>query len=249
MAWTRNCDKQISGEHFISASVLTQLGDPKVKLNGVPWLPTDETKILPIVSLRANILCKRHNEAFAQLDAMGGKFFAVVKMIHDDIFDRKTLSRRWKWLLFSGEELELWLLKSAIGLFHSGNVAKDRTKLSETQTIESSLLRCSVSRHSFGSVRLYVEPIRIPEQINEFQFQPLSDDAGERMVGLRMAYLSFALILLFDPAATYGPDATGSKTYRPSYLIVKNAKRTHTIMLTWPGTASRPCAGLFEFSF
>jgi hypothetical protein len=58
------------------------------------------------------------------------------------------------------------------------------------------------------------------------------------MVGLRMAYLSFALILLFDPNATYGPSATDSKTYRPSYLMVRNAKRTHIVMLTWPPTTS-----------
>jgi hypothetical protein len=238
MGWSQDCDQQISGEHFISASVLTQLGGPKVKLNGVPWLTADETKILPISSLTGNILCKRHNEAFSRLDAMAGKFFAALKLIHDDIFDKKTMSRRWKWLLFSGEELELWLLKTAIGLFHSGNVAKDGTKLNATQTIDPAcyhILRGGIFPAVCG---LYVEPIHISEQINQFQLQPLSDDAGLRMVGLRMTYLSFALILLFDPNATYGPSATASKTYRPSYLMVRNAKRTHIVMLTWPPAMS-----------
>ena len=58
------------------------------------------------------------------------------------------------------------------------------------------------------------------------------------MVGLRMTYLSFALILLFDPNASYGPSATASKTYRPSYLMVGTGKRTHIIMLTWPPPTS-----------
>jgi len=238
MGRSSDCDQQISGEHFISASVLTQLGGPKVKLNGVPWLAVNETKILPISSLTGNILCKRHNEAFSQLDAMAGNFFAALKSIHDDIFDRKTQSRRWQWLLFSGEELELWLLKTAIGLFHSGNVAKDKMKLSKTQTINPAcydVLYAGVLRPPCG---LYVEPIHISEQINQFQLQPLSDDGGRRMVGLRMTYLSFALVLLFDPNTTYGASTTGSKTYRPSYLMVRNAKRTHTVMLTWPPTTS-----------
>src|SRR5271168_3681496 len=106
-----------------------------MKLNGVPWLATNETKIFPIASLAGNILCKRHNEAFSQLDAMAGKFFGTLKLIHDGIFDGKSVSRRSKWFLFSGEELEFWLLKTAIGLFRSGNVAKDKTKLSKTQAI------------------------------------------------------------------------------------------------------------------
>jgi hypothetical protein len=182
------------------------------------------------------------------LDAMAGTFFAALKLIHDDIFDRKTLSRRCKWFLFSGEELELWLLKTAIGLFHSGNVAKDKTKLSDTQTINQAchdILHNGVFSPPCG---LYVEPVHISEHINQFQLQPLSDDAGQRMVGLRMTYLSFALILLFDPNATYGPSATDSKTYRPSYLMVRNAKRTHIIMLTWQPTASA-ARGVVRVSF
>ena len=188
MGWSQDCDQQISGEHFISASVLTDLGGPTVKLNGVPWLTADETKILPISSLTGNILCKRHNEALSRLDAMAGKFFAALKLIHDDIFDKKTMSRRWKWLLFSGEELELWLLKTAIGLFHSGNVAKDRTKLNATQTINPACYHILHGGIFPAMCGLYVEPIHISEQINQFQLQPLSDDAGLRMVGLRMTY-------------------------------------------------------------
>ena len=169
---------------------------------------------------------------------MAGTFFTTLKLMHDDVFDRKTLSRRWKWFLFSGEELELWLLKTGVGLFHSGTVAKDRRKLSDKQTINQAcydILYCGVLPSPCG---LYVEPINIPEQINRFQLQPLSDDSAQHMVGLQMTYLSFELNLLFDPAAKYAPIATASKTYRPSFFIVRNAKRTHTLMLTGPRTAS-----------
>ena len=238
MGWTHDCDQQISGEHFISASVLSHLGGSNVKLHGVPWLAADETKNLPIAKLRANILCKRHNEGFAGLDAMAGTFFTALKLMQDDVFDKRTLSRRWKWFLFSGEELELWLLKTAVGLFHSGSFAKDRKKLSDNQTINPACYDILYGGVLPTPCGLYVEPIQISEQVNQIQWQPASDVGGERMVGLRMNYLSFALVLLFDPASTYGLDATGSGTYRPSYLIVRNDRRTHTVMLTWPRTAS-----------
>jgi hypothetical protein len=238
MGWTQDCDQKISGEHFISATVLNQLGGPKVKLNGVPWIPTEETKILPIASLTGNILCQRHNGAFSNLDATGGKLFAALKLIHDDIFNKKTLSMRCKWLLCSGEELELWLLKTAIGLFHSGNVARNKTKLSDTQIINPSCYNVLYDGTLAGPCGVYVEPVHLAEQINQFQLQPLSDDSGQRIVGLRMSYLSFALMLLFDSNATYGSRATEAKTYRPSYLMVRNSKRNHTVMLTWPPTTS-----------
>ena len=139
---------------------------------------------------------------------------------------------------FSGEELELWLLKTAIGLFHSGNVAKDKRKLSETQSINPTCYNILYGGVLPTPCGLYVEPIRITEQINQFQLRPLSDDAAQRMVGLQMSYLSFGLNLLFDPAQKYAPNVTVSKTYWPSYLIIRNVKRTHTVMLTWPPTIS-----------
>ena len=239
MGWADDCSRQISGEHFISATVLKHLGGEKVTVKGLPWLSTETKKTLPINSLTGNILCGRHNSAFASLDAVAGNFFKTLAAIHLDILDNQTLSRRWQWSLFSGEEIELWMLKTALGLFHSGNAAKNKIKLSHKQTINqvcySILCRGSLS----PLCGLYVAPINLVEQLNQVQWTPLSDDAGERMIGLRVTYLSFDLLLLFDPNSVYGPSVTGSRTYRPSYLMVKNAKRNHTAMLTWPRTTSR----------
>jgi hypothetical protein len=248
MNLTHDCGRQISHEHFVSASVLSHLGGQNVRLGGMPWLAASETKDLPISAITAKILCKRHNEAFGPLDAMAGRFFGVIRSIHDNVWDKRTLSRRGEWYLFSGEELELWLLKTAAGLLHSGTVAKDKAPLIRKQVMNPicyNILREGGLEPPCG---LYIEPIRLAEQTNQIQFQPASDTSSERMVGLRVSYLSFALTLLFDPHCTYGPDATGSKTYRPTYLVVRNAKRTHTIMLSWPLTIA-PERGVVRISF
>jgi hypothetical protein len=238
MGWSKDCSKHISREHFISAAVLKHLGGDKVTVKGLPWLPTETIKILAINSLTGNILCERHNSAFASLDTVAGDFFKTLAAFHHNILDNKTLSRRWQWSLFSGEEIELWMLKTALGLFHSGNASKNKIKLSHKQTINPAC--CSVL--DGGSLRppcgLYVNSIHF-EQLNQVQWTPLSDDAAERMIGLRVTYLSFELLLLFDPNSAYGPSVTKSRTYRPTYLMVTNAKRNHTAMLTWPLTASR----------
>jgi len=248
MRSTQDCGRQISREHFVSASVLSHLGGANVRLSGVPWLAADETKDLPISALASNILCKRHNEAFAPLDTMAGKFFGVLNSIHQDVLTGRRLSRRGDWYLFSGEELELWLLKTAIGLFNSGTAAKDREKLASRQSINEAcyhVLQNGALRPPCG---LYVEPIQLSNQTNQIQFQPASDKMKQRMVGLKVSYLSFAMSILFDQNATYGPDAANPKGYRPTYLMLRNAKRTHSVLLTWPLTTST-VLGVVRVSF
>jgi hypothetical protein len=205
MGWTQDCDKQISGEHYIFASVLKHLGGSNVMLNGVHWQAPNETKTLPVIRLKAKILCKRHSEAMAGLDTMAGEFFSALKLVYDDIHNKKTLSRRSKWFLFSGEELELWMLKTAVGLFHSGVAAKERFSLKEEQTTNPECYDILYCRTLLRPCGIYIEPINISKQA-EIQWQPASDVEGRKMVVLRMTYLCFAFTLLFDPAATYGPE-------------------------------------------
>jgi hypothetical protein len=71
---TRDCSEQISREHYISRSVLTQLGEV-LRISGAPWLDPDQTLDTTVENLTAKILCKRHNEALSPLDGEAGLFF------------------------------------------------------------------------------------------------------------------------------------------------------------------------------
>jgi hypothetical protein len=110
MGWTRDCSHTISGEHFISENVLSILNAKSVRTSGAAWISKGQTQDLPLTGLQANILCRRHNSALSPLDTMAGKLFRAIDGIYDNL-GRRTLSRRPIWHLFSGEELELWLLK------------------------------------------------------------------------------------------------------------------------------------------
>jgi hypothetical protein len=123
MNWTRNCSPAMSGEHFISETVLSILNPKALRIGGMRWIPAGETRDLPLTALKANVLCDRHNNAWSQLDAMAGRFFRALAKIYDDLGQR-TLSRKPIWHLFSGEELELWLLKTILGFFHAGVLSK-----------------------------------------------------------------------------------------------------------------------------
>src|SRR6516225_3011437 len=85
MNWTRNCSPAISGEHLISKTVLSILNPTTLRIAGLAWIPRGETRDLPISTLRANVLCIRHNSAWSQLDAIAGRFFRALADLYDDL--------------------------------------------------------------------------------------------------------------------------------------------------------------------
>lgn len=111
-----DCSGSISGEHWISAAVLKLLAEPKkparVAIRGTPWL-LGEAGVVPVTQLRANILCKGHNERLSRLDDLAPVFARLlgVGAPHNAATG-----------IISGHGVELWLLKLLCGLAVSGNM-------------------------------------------------------------------------------------------------------------------------------
>jgi hypothetical protein len=169
------------------------------------------------------------------LDTVAGKFFDAVKSIHEDLADSKTLSRKRQWWLFSGEEIELWLLKTAFGVYYSGNVAMDGNKLCDLQTINRAAMQAFQGRSIPPPCGIYLmreKEASIYE--NKLDFSSLSSDGNEAMVGLRLRFLGLSLLMLIDPRISYDEAVLGSHIYRPHYIGFRNRRRTHVIVLTWP---------------
>jgi hypothetical protein len=95
LSHTNDCDGGISGEHYISATVLEQLSEPAVAIDGVFWLPPGERKVVGINSLTANILCVRHNSALSALDAEAGQFLRTIKRIHASLDTKSFRENGW----------------------------------------------------------------------------------------------------------------------------------------------------------
>jgi len=83
---------------------------------GAPWLQPGET--LATKNLTANILCVRHNSAFSDVDIAAIRLFKFINEITADLA-AKSLSRKTKFYLGSGNDLEMWATKALLGLFHS----------------------------------------------------------------------------------------------------------------------------------
>lgn len=108
-----NCSQKISKEHYISASVQKQLEfNGGVTVFGQKFLGS-QLKTLPISSLASNILCETHNNALSPLDTQAGNFFRSSLNIVLDYNSCPDVT------VFSGEDIELWLLKTVLGIISS----------------------------------------------------------------------------------------------------------------------------------
>jgi hypothetical protein len=245
MNWTRNCSPAISGEHLISETVLSILNPTALRIAGLEW-QKGETRDLPIKALRANVLCVRRNSAWSQLDAMAGRFFRALAELYDDL-GRRTLSRKPIWHLFSGEELELWLLKTILGFFHAGVLSKDGRKIGDVQTVMNPAIEAAHSTaRLIEPCGIYVlKDVTLLAQRGSLDFASLSDERDERIVGCRLTMMGLVMTLFTDPNMLNRHLFTANHSYRPDYLFFRNSRRRHSVVLTWPTRRSRR-AVMFE---
>jgi hypothetical protein len=104
-----DCSSEMSGEHLISEVMLNLLAgaDGKVIRMGYPWQVEGEFQSLPPSTYKANVLCKRHNNALSPLDSTAGAFFKGILKAPQFLQNNDL-----RVLILSGDDLERWILKT-----------------------------------------------------------------------------------------------------------------------------------------
>jgi hypothetical protein len=228
---TCDCSKQYSREHYISRSVLEQLGAP-IRVSGMPWLRPGETREIGVGSIAAKILCNRHNEALAPLDSEAGLFFSILTKALSDL-NRKTLSRKPIFHLVSGDALESWMLKVACGLYFAVG-SKDGVKLAEKHTIDLQKVR-----HAFFECKWEAQAglyFRVATGLTtawNVEFSPLIHENDLRFAGATVSLLGLRLDLVFD-TTNINAGAWAGWVRRPSEFVLQRKQRRHSIIQTWP---------------
>ncbi len=115
------CSGKLTGEHYISKTVLQAIGGGTVQIGGVPWVPEGTLKSVGIGSLVSNILCEGHNSSLSKLDNEAGTLFRAL-----DAADKKPESLA-PVTTVDGPLVERWFLKVMCGLaaavgFNDGTV-------------------------------------------------------------------------------------------------------------------------------
>ena len=122
----RSCSSKLSREHILSQSIQKQLGGGnEVDVIGFPF-QQQHPQTFSISSLASKVLCSNHNAALSPLDTEAGRLFKKSLAIVQD-FDLAE-----KICLFAGEDIELWMLKTMLGmirakqtgLLNSGGISK-----------------------------------------------------------------------------------------------------------------------------
>lgn len=96
-------------EQYVSKALLLRFGN-KFHVDGPDWAV--QGKYFTEKSLRAKVLCERHNGALSPLDRVIGEFYDVLSAAH-----RGRVGIRD----FDGEDLERWALKVMLGVASSGS--------------------------------------------------------------------------------------------------------------------------------
>jgi hypothetical protein len=211
------CEGKISGEHYISRTVLDAIGGGgAVQVGGLPWQPPDTIESFGINSLVSKVLCEKHNAGLSTLDKAAGKLFRAI-----DGVDKRPAAIR-SLTQVDGNLIERWLLK-----LHCGLAAAK----SKGMTIPDNLLRLLTGEPWPAEWGLYVPfPAGPLTLATEFYFEALNASVTGEIKGIRLRVAGVHLNLLLgrpDHPASWG-------LYRPRGLIFNNGSLERRIEFGWP---------------
>jgi hypothetical protein len=171
----------------------------EVTISGLPWLAAGERKVVPLSALVGRCLCAGHNSDLSPLDAAGARLAAAVR----DLAVNAERSRRL--YLFSGHDIERWLLKAFLSMAHTKNFGTEGAALKPE--FESSFDYISMLEDPLAWVPgagLYIRG-RTGDRFamkEEFEFAPLISEA-KRLVGMLTNLAGFQMA--FFPAPPPSP--------------------------------------------
>jgi hypothetical protein len=221
MASTSDCSSKITREHYVSRAVLEAIGD-QIVCSGLPWLPEGETVSFGKNSLTANVLCDRHNSALSPLDATAEAFFSELRDIESQL-NRKAWSKKIRVRAIRGENLELWALKTLMGIFHAG-IARSGGGKRLRDGFQLPLKRyCALlaGREQMAPpAGMYLQAslhhrLRLE---NAVAMAPLTSEPGNEVLGLWMRLAGHDIKFFFQPGLVDFPGIRSSHTYRPTDL-------------------------------
>lgn len=211
------CGGKLSAEHYFSAALLRELAAERssIEVAGLPWQPIGEMQTIGIGSLKARVLCQKHNSDLQSLDTTGGKLFRFLRAVASNPTGGQPSIR------VDGLLLERWLLKILCGL-----VAQD----SSGRSMPADWPAMLVGRAWQARWGLYMpSPSGKHSFANHFGVHTHWWDGTQNIAvaEFRIGGVFFTLVL-----AHVQPNEWG--TYRPGAVLFKRPTRVQTLELDWP---------------
>lgn len=224
-----DCSVKISREHFVSQNVLEVLDrQGGLRVDGLPWQKAAGPTSISPNAFTSKVLCERHNRALSPLDSIASRLFQSL--------DEHCAAGSGQQLLylFSGHDIERWLLKVLCGLAASRSIPPHVTA---STTVPKPWLDTLFGVTDFSAGQgLYV--CCVPGEVfagpRGLVLAPLASQ--EELVGIGASVCGYDLILVMEPIA----DRTlnGRKfAYRPMELHTTGRSFEKSVMFSWRGPA------------
>ena len=222
MRSSNDCSTKISGEHYVSAAILSEFGN--LRTSGLPFFGPGETQV-GINALISNILCTRHNSALSPLDTEGRRMLVAIRNGINHVW-KESLSTKTLCRIVSGEAFERWGLKTLMGLLAANVARTDGASTANNFSIPEALIVEALTTGRLPpGYGLYVghESDMLHDTIG---FAPLTHMEDQRVAGLRCTFLGIVMDFILDPGAASGIVAENDPHFRPAVMDFDGAKRT-----------------------
>lgn len=228
----KSCGGKISGEHLISEKIMKVLkGDGDFRIGGVPWLPPGQTRIVGIKSLTANCLCERHNSSLTDLDTAAANFVAALLNLTGGQSSSATVPT-----LFSGHDIERWLLKTLKALAVSGNLASNNVRLPGDFATDVDVIKLldNIATWPLGA-GLYFSMAPGARIVNQprFRIQPFYGSTRQELVGLWTSFIGLEFVMMIAEPDMSRSQQLRNWLYRPSGIEVVFGSSIKKIDLSW----------------
>jgi hypothetical protein len=219
----------MSGDHFMSAAVLRRIAGQNITITGPKGR---RTLRIDNDALKTKHLCKRHNSALSPLDAEAGRLFQALR--DADVALRDEAEPRQSFFLFSGIDIERWLLKTLMMVYYA--------RITSVQKISHRLPR--------ELPYWLVDGVPPPYGL----YFPVRTDMGsqhrlrsehsatfalvtqnEMVVGVDVELGGFSFMLI---ASGLTETLNATHHYRPQHINFFRGERVISVTLVWPGNPS-----------
>lgn len=228
-----DCSKKLSGEHFMSRCVLKILGNYH-RISNVGWFkPETKFKELSIESMKAKVLCKKHNELLSYLDDEAERFFNELINAFKD-YNKYNLYHK---TTINGDYLERWMLKIFFGALSSGYLLKNNRRIL-INDFSDELIKELYSKKMYNQfVKLGINKCKI-NPYRGYSYGLLYNKSGPNLIsGAILEFMGVDFSITFDEQVLQLKNAkSGEITQlipRPGRLLIESKYRKTDIEIFW----------------
>jgi len=240
------CDRP-SKEDYISKSILDLIGDgPSMLVGGYTWCPPDQNILIGKSSIRAGILCRKHNSELSLLDTEAKKIFLFFTNIEDCERGKKDYGSIEKNVEIKGALFERWMLKYIAGVMASGGAYASRFNANEN-FINENLINILFGKNNWPeNSGLHLNSNKIlrmaKKEIKADFFASLENNEffdKDRLVAVEMKFHGFPFVLSFfelpnTPKELKENDLKNHWQYRPTKISFVRHWKLYEVNFIWP---------------